>query len=515
MGLPNAASSRRYIAFDLGAESARAIVGTFEKDSVALEELHRWPSRSVEMRGTRYWDVLFMFAEVKKALRKYCHKYGSDLEGMAVDSWGVDFGILGETGQLLQNPVHYRDHRTDGILEKALEVMSREALYQETGIQLMQINTLFQLWSLKTNAPEVLREGRTFLMMSDLFHYFLSGVPCGEYTNASTTQLLDVRSRQWSDAVMAAFDLPRHLMPEIVEPGTILGPLDSAIAEDVGLGSADVIAPCTHDTASAVLAVPADGDDWAYISCGTWSLMGMELPEPITSEGARVGDFTNEGGICPTILFLKNIPGLWLLQQARAMWAKFGEAHDYAELTDMARSAPPFVTVINIDDPVFLNPVDMLDAIAMHCKTTGQQPPHGAGATVRAILEGIALSYAVTLSELEQIVGRRIKRIHMVGGGIKNELLCQLASDATGRPVIAGPVEATAMGNVVMQAIATGLVADRTAARRLIARTVSPNVFEPRNTKSWRPLIDRLCSPRRTSGCRRAGSADASAANGG
>jgi len=484
--------SGRYIAFDMGAESARAIVGTVGDGSLDLEELHRWPSRNVEIRGTRFWDMPFMFAELKEALRIYAKRYGSRLDGMAVDAWGVDFGILGESGQLLLNPVHYRDHRTDGILDKAFEVMPPETMYAETGTQIMQINSLFHLWSMKQSAPEVLREARTFLMMSDLMHYFLSGVPRGEYTNASTTQLLDVHTRQWSEAVLDAFGLPKDIMPEIVEPGTVLGPLDPAIADDVGLDRANVIAPCTHDTADAVLACPAAGDDWAYISCGTWSLVGVELPEPITSDTAFAGEFTNEGGIGRTITFLKNIVALWLLQQSRAMWAKRGETYDYAELADMARSAPSLATVIDVTDPVFFNPDDMLDAIAEHCIATSQQPPDGTGATVRAILEGIALNYAVAINELERVTGRSINRIHMVGGGIKNELLCQLASDATGRPVIAGPVEATAMGNVATQAIATGLIADPAAARKLIANATSPETYEPQDTRSWRPLIERF-----------------------
>ncbi len=485
-------SCARYVAVDLGAESSRAIVGTFEKGSLALEELYRWPSRNEEIRGTRYWDILYMFAELKEALRKYSRKYGPHLEAVAVDSWGVDFGILGESGQLLQNPVHYRDHRTDGICERAFEIVPRETIYQETGIQFMQLNTLFQLLALKTTAPEVLREGNRFLMISDLFHYFLSGVERGEYTNASTTQLLDVRSRQWSDKLLEAFDLPKRIMPELVEPGTILGPLDASICESVGLHAARVIAPCTHDTASAVLAVPAEGDDWAYISCGTWSLMGVELPEPVTSAAAFASNFTNEGGIGRTIRFLKNIAGLWLLQQSRAVWAKRGTTYDYADLVDMAREAPAFETVIDVRDPLFLNPDDMLDAIAAHCKNTGQRPPEGAGPTARAILEGLALRYAVTLDELERLTGRRIGRVHMVGGGIRNELLCQLASDAMDRPVIAGPIEATAIGNLVTQAIATGLLADRTAARRLIADSTSLRIFEPRDAGRWRPFIERF-----------------------
>jgi rhamnulokinase len=483
----------RYVAIDMGAESARAMVGHFEGDQLRLEELHRWPSRNAAVQGTQYWDILFMFSEIQFALGEYAKTYGPELGGIGIDSWGVDYGILGETGQLLQNPVQYRDHRTDGLIAIVDKVMSREDIYGETGIAFLSLNTLYQLWAMQKTAPEVLNEGKTFLMMSDLLHYFLSGVAKAEYTNASTTQLVNVRTRQWSEKLFKAFGMPFHFMPEIVEPGTILGPLSEAVAKETGLSKdTRVITPCTHDTASAVLAIPAEGTNWAYISCGTWSLMGTELDEPIATKEALACNFTNEGGFDHTIRFLKNIMGLWVLQQTRAAWARRGEQYDYAELTERAREAKPFQTVLNIDENLFFNPDDMLDAIAQHCADTGQEIPDGVGATVRAIIEGLALCYAVTLRDLESVTARKFDTIHMVGGGIQNELLCQLASDAMGRPVVAGPTEGTAMGNIVTQAIATGRLTDRVAARKVIAASTPLKVYEPQNSGAWKELVDRF-----------------------
>lgn len=482
-------SGHRYIAFDLGAESGRAIAGTFsESGALTLDELHRWPSRNTEAAGTRYWDVLYIFEEMKEALRAYANRFGGHADGIGVDTWGVDYGILGPSGQLLQNPVQYRDHRTDGMVEEAFKTVSRDAIYAETGIQFMQINTLYQLLALKRDAPEVLREGATLLLMGDLLHYFLSGKKCCEYTNASTSQLLDVKARTWSESLISSFGLPRTIFPNIVEPGTVLGPLLDGVVRETGV-RAPVIAPATHDTAAAVIAAPGEGEDWAYISCGTWSLIGVEAPTPITGAAALAANFTNEGGVGGTIRFLKNIMGLWVFQQARAAWRRRGEEYGYSELTAMASEATPFATVLNVDDPLFLNPADMLDAIARHCADTGQAPPAGPAATSRAIIEGLALRYAVKLAELERCTGRSLNRIHMIGGGIQNELLCQLTADATGRPVIAGPVEATAMGNLAIQHMAKGHLADREAVRRCIAAAAGLKSYEPLHQAAWRPIL--------------------------
>lgn len=476
---------QRYLAIDMGAESARAIVGEFADGGLTLREIHRWPSRGETVAGTQYWDFPFIFGEIKRAMRKCARAHGPTLRSIGIDSWGVDFGLLDASGQLVQNPVQYRDHRTDGILDKAYAVLDQEAIYRETGIAFLQFNSLYQLWAMQKTTPEVLQEGKTFLMISDLLHYFLSGVARCEFTNASTTQLLDARTGRWSEKLFSAFGLPLDLMPEITQPGTVLGPLKKALTGETGIRSAQIVAPCTHDTGSAVLAVPGTGSDWAYISCGTWSCMGAELDEAITTDAALRYNFTNEGGYGRTIRFLKNIIGLWVLQQARASWATRGEHYEYDELADRARSADPFPVVLNIDDPIFLNPEDMIEAIATHCADTNQTPPGDVGSVARAILEGLALRYAITLAQLEQVTGRRFETIHMVGGGIQNELLCQFASNAMGRPVIAGPVEATALGNLVTQAIAIGDVPDKASARRLIADVTRLRVYEPEDHDAW------------------------------
>jgi len=488
--MDNKTSDHRYIAFDLGAESGRAIAGTFNNGRLTLEEIHRWSSRNVEVQGTRYWEVLYMFDEMKTALSMYVKKYGHSAEGIGVDTWGVDYGLINHSGQIVEYPIHYRDHRTDGLVEEAFKLIPKEKIYSTTGIQFMQINTLYQLLAAVRDTPEQLRPGHKMLMMGDLFNYFLCGEQKCEYTNASTTQLLDVRTKTWSRELLALLGLPESLMLPIVPPGAILGPAKDNIAAETGL-VADVITTASHDTASAVLGTPGEGDDWAYISCGTWSLLGTELDEAITDDMAMAANFTNEGGVEGTIRFLKNIMGLWVFQEARRAWSEQGQEYTYEALTDMAADAKPFQVVLNVDEPIFLNPDNMLNAIHGHCRDTGQQPPKTIADTSRAILEGLALRYAMQISELERCTGKTINRVHMIGGGINNELLCQLAADAMNKPVIAGPTEATAMGNLCMQHMAKGRIADRWEARRIIAASTSPVVYEPKDHGAWTKILER------------------------
>lgn len=483
---------RRYIAYDLGAESGRAMLGTVADGKIELTTLHRWPSRNVEVGGTRHWDVLYIFGEMLEALRICARDHGEQIDGMGVDTWGVDYAMIAPSGGLVSNPVHYRDHRTDGVLEKAFAVVPREEIYERTGLQFMQINTLFQLFADKDRAPELFAEGNTMIMVADVLHYFLSGVAKAEYTLASTSQMIDVRSRTWDLDLIKRFGIPTHILPEIVPPGTVLGPLIDAIAADTGISGAQVIAPCTHDTASAVLAAPGEGDDWAYISCGTWSLLGLELDEPVADAAACEANITNEGGIGNTIRFLKNIMGLWVYQQARQAWSRDGHDLDYAELTAMAAEAAPFQTIIDVDDPSFLNPPNMVEAIRAHCEAAGQPYPDSIGGVARAIIEGLAVRYAVTLRKLESCAGRSINRVHMIGGGIQNELLCQLAADAMNVQVIAGPVEATALGNIATQHIALGHIAGSVEARQLIMNSTDTKVYEPQNHDDWKPILERF-----------------------
>ena len=480
-------TAKPYLAFDLGAESARAIVGTLEGGRIQFEELHRFPTRNVQVQGRLYWDILYIFSEIQEGIAEFVRQHGPDCAGIGVDTWGVDFGILGPSGELLQNPVAYRDHRTDGIVERAFkEVIPAAELYNRTGIQFMQINSVFQLWALSETAPEVLREAHTFLTVPDLLHYFLSGVAKCEYTNASTSAMLDVHARDWDKELIEKFGVPTAMLPEIVPPGTVLGPVDAEIARVTGLDpGTPVITPCTHDTGSAVVAVPAGGGSWGYLSCGTWSLLGAELPEPNTSELAHAHNFTNEGGYGRTIRFLKNIMGLWVLQECRRAWERRGERYSYSELTEWAGQAKPFQVMLNIDEPGFLNPDDMLEAIAAQCARTGQTMPAEPGAVTRAVLEGLAIRYAVVADQLEESIGRDLEVLHIVGGGTQNELLCQLTADATGIPAVCGPVEATALGNLAVQMIAKGDIADLPAARRIIADSSEMVRYEPRDTEAW------------------------------
>jgi rhamnulokinase len=480
-------TAKPYLAFDLGAESARAIVGRLEDGRIHFEELHRFPTRSVQIHGRLYWDILYIFSEMQDAIAKFVRQSGPECAGIGVDTWGVDFGILGPSGELLQNPVAYRDHRTDGIIERAFEeILPARELYGRTGIQFLQFNTLFQLWALSTTAPEVLREAGTFLTVPDLLHYFLSGIAKCEYTEASTSAMLDVHTRDWDKDLISKFGVPTEMLPEIVPPGTVLGPVHPHIARVTGIGPATpIIVPCTHDTGSAVVAVPAKDASWGYLSCGTWSLLGAELPEPNTSDLAYTHNFTNEGGYGRTIRFLKNIMGLWVLQECRRAWERRGEQYRYPELTKWAAEAAPFQAVLNIDEPGFLNPDDMLACIADQCARTGQQMPETPGAITRSVLEGLALRYAIVVDQLEETIGRDLEVLHIVGGGTQNELLCQLTADATGIPAICGPIEATALGNLAVQMIAGGEIAGIAEARSIIAASSEMVRYEPRDIEAW------------------------------
>jgi len=481
-------TAKHYLAFDLGAESSRAIVGWLEEGRIQFEELHRFPTRNVQVQDRLYWDILYIFSEMQEAIAKFVRQFGPECAGIGVDTWGVDFGILGESGELLQNPVAYRDHRTDGIVERAFEeILPAEELYGRAGIQFLQFNSIFQLWALSQTAPEVLREAKTFLTVPDLLHYFLSGVAKCEYTEASTSSMLDVYTRDWDRELIEKFGVPTDMLPEIVPPGTVLGPILPHLSRVTGIHpETPIITPCTHDTGSAVVAVPAGEGSWGYLSCGTWSLLGAELPEPNTSELALAHNFTNEGGYGRTIRFLKNIMGLWVLQECRRAWERRGEQYSYAELTKWASESKPFQVVINIDEPGFLNPDDMLETIAEQCARTGQTMPAEPGAVTRAVLEGLAIRYAIVVDQLEEAIGRDFEVLHIVGGGTQNKLLCQLTADATGMPAVCGPVEATALGNLAVQMMAKGDIADIAEARRIIAESSEIERFEPRDIEAWK-----------------------------
>ncbi|APC09185.1 rhamnulokinase [Neomoorella thermoacetica] len=475
----------RYLAFDLGAESGRAIVGILEDARLTLEEVYRFPNEPVRLPDGLHWDVLRLFHEMKEGLRRAVARYGTEIKSLAVDTWGVDFGLLGEKDVLLGNPYHYRDGRTQGMMEEAFKVVSREEIFQQTGIQFMPINSLYQLLAWRQQQPAMLSQAQTLLMMPDLFNFFFTGIKAGEFTIASTTQMYNPRTGTWATGMLEKLGLPVALLPAINPPGTIVGPLLPRVARETEAGEIAVIAPGSHDTASAVAAVPAAGPDYLYISCGTWSLVGVEVKEPVINEQTLSLNFTNEGGVRGTFRLLKNVTGLWLVQECRRTWERRGEALSYAELTAMAREANPLMAVIDPDHPAFLNPEDMPAAIQGYCRDTGQAVPQTKGEIVRCALESLALKYRWVLEKLEGILKKQIPVIHMVGGGTQNELLCRFTASATGRPVVAGPVEATAAGNLLVQAMAMGEVADLPVAREIVHRSFALKTYEAENTGVW------------------------------
>ena len=481
------------LAIDMGAESSRAEIARIQDGRISLREIHRWPTRHTRVMETRYWNTLYIFGEIKEALRRAAQEQ-EDIRSLGICSWGVDFGIIGKSGHLLQNPVQYRDRRTDGLLEASKDVMPHEEIYARTGIAFLQFNSLYQWWALKRDCPEVVQVGDKLLLVPDLLHYFLTGVAKCEYTNASTSQMVRADTRDWDRDLVEAFGLPPAILPEIIQPGTSIGRLLPAVQEDTGLPNVEVRPPCTHDTGSAVLAIPAEEDDWAYISCGTWSLMGAELEQPVTTPEAQRFNFTNEGGFGGTYRFLKNIMGLWVLQETRAAWKRRGDELDYAEIARQAEAAPAFQTLLDVDDPGFFSPDDMLDAIAEQCARTGEPVPEGVGPTARAILEAVALRYALTLEQLETVTGRSISVVHLVGGGVNNTLLCQFAADAMNRKVVAGPTECTALGNVLAQALGAGVLPSVVEARAMVKRSVETQVFEPSDVEAWRDRLSKLAA---------------------
>jgi len=480
------AQAKKFLAFDLGAESGRAVLGLLEEDRLRLEEVHRFPNGPVRVLDSLHWDVLRLFSEMKRGLRMCLQQFGPDLASIGLDTWGVDFALLDRDDRLIGNPYHYRDPRTDGMMEEAFRRVPREEIFERTGIQFMQLNTLYQLFSMAFRNSAELESAHRLLMMPDLFNFWLTGKKVCEFTEATTTQFYDPRAGDWARDMLERLDIPPHILGEIVPPGTVLGPLLPSVAGEVGLRSdVPVIAPACHDTGSAVAAVPFESTAGCYISSGTWSLMGVEVAEPVITPQSLEYNFTNEGGVCDTFRLLKNIMGLWLVQECRRVWARQGESYSYDELTQMAQRAEPFVALVNPDDPCFLHPTDMPAEIRAFCARTGQPIPEDKGTVIRCVLESLALSYRSTLEKLEAMLGHRLEVIHIVGGGSRNRLLCQFAADATQRPVLAGPVEATATGNVLMQALALGEFSSLQEARNVVRRSFEMVPYEPGDPGPW------------------------------
>jgi rhamnulokinase len=488
-------ATKKILAFDLGAESGRGVLGLFDGQQLRLEVVHRFPNGPVRTLDTLHWDVLRLHSEMLHALRLCAAQQGS-IDALGVDTWGVDFALLGRGGTLLGNPRHYRDPHTEGVMEKAFARVPRTDIFRQTGLQFMRFNTLFQLLALQEGRSPLLDVAETLLFMPDLFHYFFTGLKVNEYTDASTSQMLDPTTRSWSQGLVQAFGLPRQILGTLVQPGTVLGPLRTTVAAETGLNPAPVIAPAAHDTGSAIAAVPATGTSWAYISSGTWSLMGVELSAPLLSDAALAANFTNEGGFGGTTRFLKNIMGLWLVQECRRAWERAGTSYSYDELSRLAEAAPPFVSIVNPDDDSFILPSSMPQALADFCRKTGQPAPADAGATVRCALESLALCYRWVLEKLEQLTGKRLETIHVVGGGSQNALLNQFTADACNRPVLAGPVEATAIGNVLVQAIGLSVLGSLAEAREVVRRSFEVRTFTPRQPEAWQGPYERFLALR-------------------
>lgn len=444
----------------------------FDGTALKLEEIHRFANGPVQVLGTLYWDFLRLWEEIQTGIDK-----GNQFNpsGIGVDTWGVDFALLDRQGSLLGNPVHYRDERTAGMMEAVFTKIPRERVFTRTGIQFMRLNTLYQMMSLVQSESPLLNSAETFLMAPDLINYWLTGTRANEYTDASTTQMLDARTRTWARDLLAELDIPQHIFQDIVQPGVRLGSYENI----------PVFTTASHDTASAVAAVPATDADYCYISSGTWSLIGLEVPEPFLDAAALAANVTNEGGVNSTYRLLQNATGMWIVQQCRKTWAENGQEYSYGQLVELARSALPLQALVNVNDPIFMPPGDHPGLIQEYCRRTNQQVPETPGQIMRVALESLAMAYRQTLDRLLAVSGRPVDVIHIVGGGIQNELLNQMAADATGRPTIAGPIEATVIGNALIQLIAMGELRDLAEGRELVRNMSAWRRYHPQNTDFW------------------------------
>ncbi len=477
--------ARNYLAVDLGAESGRVILGTLEDGLLKLSEIHRFPNTPVQLPNGLHWDALRLIHEIKQGIALGCQAAEGRLDGIGIDTWGVDFGLLDHSGTLISNPMHYRDSRTDDMMEEVFKIVPNEEVFSQTGIQFMQLNTLYQLYSLVWNNAPALKIAETFLTMPDLFNYWLTGRKVCEFSIATTTQCYDPRRGVWAAPLLQRLSIPTEIFPEVVQPGTVLGHLSAKLAEELCIPAAQVIAPACHDTGSAVAAVPAENEDHAWISSGTWSIMGVTVDHPVINEQTLDFNLTNEGGVNNTYRLSRNIMGLWLVQECRRTWRQQGDELSYAELTGMAAAAPSLRALVDPDDRDFLKPGDMPARIQAYCRRTGQLVPESKGEIVRCALESVALRYRWVLERLETILDKRLEVIHIVGGGTQNRLLSQLAADATGRKVITGPVEATAIGNLLIQALALGDIPSLDALREVVRRSFEVEAFQPTSTPTW------------------------------
>lgn len=474
---------KRVLAFDFGASSGRAILGIYDGEKLRMEEVHRFSNDPVSVNGTLYWDVLRLFHEIQQGLLKA--KQAGGFDSVGVDTWGVDFGLLDKNGYLLENPVHYRDFRTQGKIEESFKLLPKEEFYNETGIQFMELNTVFQLFSLVMNRPELLERAETLLFMPDLFNFMLTGEKSTEYTIASTSQMINVHTREWSDDVLNKLNIPKRILTPIVEPGTVIGKISPELCETLGIEPADVISVAGHDTQSAAAAVPTQEDDFLFISCGTWSLFGTELEKPIVNKNSYELNVTNEGGLNGKTTFLKNIIGLWLIQESRRQWQREGKDYSYADLEKLALEAEPFKCFIDPDDPLFVAPGNLPERVRKFCRETNQYVPETVGEIMRCIYESLALKYRFAFSQISDCTNKKYDVIHIVGGGAKDTLLCKMTASSCNVKVTAGPIEATVLGNLAVQLISTGAISDLKQARKMIAESENIKTFLPENVSEW------------------------------
>lgn len=488
-------AEQKYLAIDLGAESGRVMAGLFDGKQIRLEELHRFPNGPVAVADTLRWDLLRLWSEIQTGLAKAASRFGQDIISVGVDTWGVDFVLLSKTGEMLGQPYHYRDRRTLGVLEQTFQRVPRSEIFSQTGLQFMEINSLYQLVAMnQTNGPLVEQADR-FLMIPDFFHWLLCGSRVVEFTNATTSQMFHPTNQTWAFDLLRKLKIPTQMFGDVVDPGTKLGTLREDVARRAGLPRLGVVAPATHDTGAAVAAVPTENTgraNWAYISSGTWSLMGLELPHAVLTPRALELNVTNEGGIDGTYRLLKNIMGLWLVQECRRSFERNGATYDYGLLAQVARDAKPFRAFVDPDDHAFLAPADMPEAIREWCRQTNQEIPDTEGGIVRCALESLALKYRTVLGWLEELSGEKVEVIHIVGGGTQNELLNQFTANATGRPVITGPIEATALGNILVQARTAGAIGSLQDIRSVVRASSTMKRYEPQNTAAWNEAQSRF-----------------------
>jgi len=487
-----------YLAVDLGAESGRVVSGTLTNQELQLAEVHRFANGGVRLGDHLYWDVLRLWSEIKAGLQEAGSQAGGSIRSIGLDTWGVDFGLLDASDNLIGNPYHYRDSRTDDMMEQVFRVVPRDDVYGCTGVQFMQLNSLYQLFAMsKVNDP-ALSIAKTFLNMPDLFNFFLTGEKANEFTITTTTQCYDPVKRSWAFDLMTALDIPTRIFGEVVPPGTVLGQLRSSVADDLGLSEVSVVTSSGHDTASAVAAVPASSQDYIYLSSGTWSLMGVELDQPMINAESLAANMTNEGGVDNTIRFLKNIVGLWMLQECRHQWARSGCDYDYNQLSQMASEIPAFGPLVDPGDDRFLAPEDMIAAIQSYCQESGQKIPTEKGAIVRCVLESLAMEYRWVAKQLDRLLKREHSTIHIIGGGSQNQLLNQLTANATGKTVVAGPVEATAIGNILVQAIAMGEISSLVEGREIVRQSCAVETYHPENGAAFEHAYERYTNLKKT-----------------